>query len=92
VSYGYMLSERALAGLRKMELWLQEETLDELDRLTAQQPFPGRRIGELIVRDFVRERGTNRHYVFLTLFPNAPAQTLTVSNIGWCVLPQQTDT
>lgn len=86
MSYAYHLSERALAGMRRMEPWLQEKTLDELDRLTANPPPPGRRVGEAIVCDFVRDRGAERFYVFLTLFPDPTVQTLRVSDIGSCVL------
>jgi len=35
VSYVYQLSERALSGLGRTQPWLQEETLDELELLTA---------------------------------------------------------
>lgn len=87
MSYAYQLSERALAGLRRMEPWLQEETLDELDRLTADPP-KGRRIGEAIVCDFVRDRGPHRFYVFITLFPDLTTQVLRISEIGACVLPR----
>lgn len=86
MSYAYQLSERALIGLRRMEPWLQEETLDELDRLTADPPTAGRRIGDAIVRDFALDRGPDRFYVFITLFPDAQTEMLRVSDIGSCVL------
>lgn len=88
MSYAYTLSERARAGLKKMDLWLQEETLDELDRIAAGPQLIGRRVGEAVVRDFVRDRGDQRVYVFISLFPNEGAQTLQVSDIGFCFVPR----
>lgn len=88
MSYAWELSERALAGLRRMQGWLQEETLDELDRLAAEPPPAGRQVGDAVIRDFVRDRGTERFYVFVTLFPDATAKTLRISDIGSCVLPR----
>jgi hypothetical protein len=69
-----------------MEAWLQEETLDELDRIAAGPQLLGRRVGEAVVRDFVRDRGNQRAYVFISLFPDEMAQTLRVSDVGFCFL------
>lgn len=86
MSYAYTLSDRALAGLRKMEIWLQEETLDELDRIASLPKLPGRRIGQAIVFDFVRERSAGRAYVFITVFPDEMSRVLRVTDIGSCIL------
>ena len=88
MSYAYQLGERALAGLRRMETWLAEETLDELDRLCEDPPARGRRVGDAVVCDFVRDRGPQRFYVFISVFPDATTRTLRVSDIGSCVLPR----
>lgn len=90
MSYAYTLSERARAGLGKMDTWLQEETLDELDRIAAEPTLTGRRVGEGVVRDFVRDRGDQRAYVFITVFPDEATQTFRVSDIGCCFLPRGT--
>lgn len=89
MGYAYTLSERALIGLRKMETWLQEETLDELDRLAAAPEIRGRRVGEAVVFDFVRDRNAQRSYVFLTVFPDELTRTLRVRDIGSCTLARQ---
>ena len=89
MSFAYLLSERAHASLRKMDIWLQEETLDELDRLTKESVFSGRRVGDALVRDFARDRGSQRFYVFIRFFPDRSSNALNVSDIGWCVLPHQ---
>jgi hypothetical protein len=82
VSYALKFTERALAGMQRLDPWLQEEILDELDRLAAEPPAPQRRLGGAAVHDFTRDRGQNRHYVFITLLPNKTTQVLGVSEIG----------
>ena len=91
MSYAYVLSERARAGLSKMDIVLQEETLDELDRLASQPKVRGRRVGEAVVCDFVRDRGAERAYVFLTVFPDEASHTLRVRDIGHCMLARNWD-
>lgn len=55
MSYALELTEPARADLRQFELWLQEETLDEIDLLATSPPRTARRTGDL-VKDFVRHR------------------------------------
>ena len=86
MSYAYTLSERARAGLAKMDVWLQEDTLDELDQIAARPKLQGRRIGEGVVFDFVRDRGTERAYVFITAFPDEQSHLMQVRDIGACIL------
>lgn len=82
MSYAYKLSKRALAGMSRIPIWLQEETLDELDLLADRPPISGRRIGEAIIHDFVRDRGPDRFYVFITIFPDAATLLLRISDVG----------
>jgi len=70
-----------------MEIWLQEETLDELDRLAADPPAPARHLAGAAVHDFVRERGHERFYVFITVIPDRANMALRVSEIGSHVRP-----
>jgi hypothetical protein len=45
VNYELAFSDKALAGLKRLETWLQEETLDELERIAAHPPEPSPSIG-----------------------------------------------
>ena len=82
MSYAPAFTEQARADLRRMEPWLQEETLDELESLAANPPTPRHRHLAASVYDFVRERGGVRFYVSLTVAVDAKAQVLTVTEIG----------
>jgi hypothetical protein len=53
VSYALEFLESAL-HLQRLDVWLQEETLDEIDRLADTPPTQRRRVGDLIV-DFIRQ-------------------------------------
>lgn len=84
MSYALALSDKARDSLRQLPVWLQEETLDELDRLAdGGVPLPPRRDNSrLVVHDLVRERIAEKHYVFLTLESGGPTNVLTVWAIG----------
>ena len=82
MSYALRLAAEAHPGLRRMEPWLQEEALDEAERLADD---PGRLVqrGSLpgYVHDFTRDRGGVLYYVFL-LERDDSHQVLTVKDIG----------
>ena len=73
-----------------MDPWLQEETLDELDRIAAHGAVRQRRVGEAVVRDFVATLNAQRFYVFLTILPDFASAMLNVRNIGFCVMVEPT--
>ena len=75
-------AERALNGLRGFEIWLQEETFDELDRLADATPEPRPRHLATSVHDFVRERNGARLYVFITFERDMAAGVLNVYDVG----------
>jgi len=82
VSYALRFTERGSADLNRLEIWLQEETLDELDKVAADPPAPNRRLAGAAVYDFVRERGQNRFYVFVTVLTDVAARELRILEIG----------
>jgi hypothetical protein len=64
VSYSLNLAGNAQADIRKLELWLQEEVLDEIDLLTNDAsllPAPGSEGDSIYV--FVRDAAGMRHHV-----------------------------
>jgi hypothetical protein len=76
-------NEQARAALLRLEPWLQEEVLDELDRL-AHNPGHLRRAGAspASVADFTRDHEGRRHYVFLSIELDPAAKTLGLIDIG----------
>lgn len=82
-SWALAFNERARAALLRLDAWLQEEILDELDRL-AQNPGQLRRAGSspICIADLTRDRQSQRHYVFLSIETNAGTRTLEVVDIG----------
>jgi hypothetical protein len=82
VSLALAFAERALNDLRGLDIWLQEEAFDELDRLADATSEPSRRHLTASVHDFVRERDGARHYVFVTYERDDIAGVLNVHNVG----------
>ena len=82
MSYALEFNERALQGLRTMDPWLQEETLDELEELAAHPPSPRRRHLGSAVHDFVRHQGSSAFYVFVTFTPDPTSAVVRVNDIG----------
>jgi hypothetical protein len=60
VSYALELTRPALDDLRKLEIWLQEEVLDELDQFAKSPPARRRRVGDIVL-DLLRIQGSERH-------------------------------
>jgi hypothetical protein len=83
VSYALAFSRRALDDLRQLPTWLQEETLDQIERV-AEDPTLLTRRGRTpaSVFDFTATRPPQTHYVFLILEPDPPARTLRVLTLG----------
>ena len=83
MSWAYRIVGDAVADLRALELWLQEEVLDELDRLCLAPPVPRSptKTGEIIV-DFERASSGVRHVVFMRLRRDEPKAMLTILGIA----------
>jgi len=83
VSFGLAIAGDARADLQTIDIWLQEEVWDELDRLAADPslltPVPP---GNSTVHAFSRVYGGVVHYVVITLIRNDGARTLTVLGVS----------
>lgn len=65
MSYALALSDNAIQGLRGIEAWLAEETLDELEALADVPERIGASVSATAVFDFTRERGViSPSYIF----------------------------
>lgn len=82
MSYGLHLAGDAIADLRTLDPWLQEEVLDELELLLA---TPSRLRADATgraVHDFDRRRGGKRYVVFLRLHRDDQRQLLSLIAIA----------
>ena len=86
MSYALEFTDPAREDFQRLDLWLQEETLDELDLLAANPPARRTRVGDL-VHDFVRRQGDATVYVFVTVWPDIANRLLRVKAIGVYVRP-----
>lgn len=84
MSWGLSITADARADLKSMDVWLQEEVLDELDQLASDPPRPRPGAGSEIIHDFDRTSGNLRHIVFLRCLRNEAAMTLVVLRIADC--------
>jgi hypothetical protein len=83
VSWGLRIAGDALADLKALDIWLQEEGLDELELLCANPPSPRPGAREpSIVHDFERTAAHVRHVVFIRLLRNDSTSTLSVVAIA----------
>jgi hypothetical protein len=82
VSFAYEFSKRALNQFQQIEPWLAEEILDELESLLSQPPLSGPNSPLGIVHDFVRQRGDQTFYVFLTVKTVRGKELLRVTTVG----------
>lgn len=90
MSWGLNLTAKARADLRALDVWLQEEVLDELDYLADDPPRPRSASDPEIVHDFERTKGGVRHVVFLRCWCDAANATLAVLRIADCPMPPRT--
>ena len=67
MTYALEIADPARDALGRLEGWLAEETLDEIEKL-AERPPQQRSQTATSVHDFVRVRGTSRFYVFIVVF------------------------
>jgi hypothetical protein len=83
VSWGYRVVGDAIADLRELEPWLQEEVLDELERLALQPPSPRPTAAEPeVVHDFERTSGNRRTIVFVRVRIEQSRELLIVLGIS----------
>jgi hypothetical protein len=83
VSWVYRLVGDAVADMRELEPWLQEEVLDELERLVLQPPIPRPAAPEPeVVHDFERVSGGTRTIVFMRLRVERARNALIVLGIA----------
>lgn len=67
----------------KLDAWLGEELLDELEGLITRPPAPSLQTSAGFVHDFVREHATTGLcYVFLTILPDVRREVLRVTSVG----------
>ena len=83
MSWALRIVGDAVADLRALEVWLQEEVLDELDRLCLEPPLPRSptRTSEIVI-DLERTSPGVRHIIFMRLRRDEPKATLTVLGIA----------
>ena len=55
MSYTYELTDRAWADFKNLDIWLQEEILDEIDNVTSRPFVAPRAFYRHAVHDFVYE-------------------------------------
>jgi hypothetical protein len=68
-------------------VWLQEEVLDELDRLATSPPRPRSPADPEFIHDFERTSGNVRHVVFVRCWCDEPRATLAILRIADCPMP-----
>jgi hypothetical protein len=74
VSFELIISRDAVSELRRLELWLQEEVLDEMEELAEDPPqWSGVRFYRMI-----RLRGDDVETTYLHLFIDAAHRTITL--------------
>ena len=78
----------AEAGFESLEIWLQEETLDEMEKLLAKPETLNFDITDTLkVFDFKRDRAGVRHVVFLTIRLDSRFMVMKVVELGSATLP-----
>lgn len=82
MSWGLRLAGDARADLKELDVWLQEEAIDELERVVVDPPSLLRRKGPgRVVHDIELEHDGERHLVFLTLYLEDDRRVLRVLGI-----------
>jgi len=71
-----------MGDFKHLDIWLREETLDEIDFAAANPSTLKARLQRNAVHDFVRVRGGRQYYVFVTILPDKPAKRLLIKEIG----------
>jgi hypothetical protein len=83
VSYALAFSSGARSAFGRLDVELQEDVLDQLDRAAAAADLlPHRQLALSHVLDLQRDRADGTDYVFLTLRYDPERRTLTVLRLG----------
>lgn len=82
MSYSLIVSPEYQSAFLALPIWLQEETLDEIDRLVVApaQIYP--QSLKDVVFDFVRSFDGKTHYIFLTIRPDHAARFVEMISLG----------
>lgn len=75
--YALKLSDSAIAGLQSLPLWLQDETLDQIDTLTMGVKRPRKPDIRPLAHDFTREHDQETHYIFIRYRISTPPRQST---------------
>lgn len=78
MSYGIIIARKAMANLRRLDFWLQEEVLDELEELAEDPPATA---GARAYR-MIRLRDDNVDVVYLRLLIDPAQATITLLDIS----------
>jgi hypothetical protein len=81
VSYGFALAGDAIADLRALEPWLQEEVIDQMELLAADPTGLEGEDDDTVAYTFVCTDRHGLHQVSLTLARNDAARRLTLLGI-----------
>jgi hypothetical protein len=83
VNYTYSATDDYKQAFFALPIWLQEEILDELERLLAHPERLIVRGGDgLAVHDFARKTANVSHLVFLTIRPDGVSGILNLLRLG----------
>ena len=82
MSYAYEFSKRAAAQFRRLDVWLAEELLDELELLCVNPPHPRIKDPAGVVHEMIRTRGESKCYVFLTFAVDVSRQLIRINSVG----------
>jgi hypothetical protein len=83
MNYGLAFTNEAHAGLRQLESNLQEDVLDEMERLAADSKLlPPRRANDVVYVTVAHDLGGTRHYAFVTIRVSHARRVLQVVRIG----------
>lgn len=92
MAYALAFSSGARAAFARLDIELQEDALDELDRLAADADLlPNRPLPASALHDFRRDTPGRADYVFLTLEYDPAQRTLTVQRLGHHSRPLPSD-
>ena len=80
MSYGLGIAGDARADLRAMDVWLQEEFWDELERIAADSSLIVEGADDLF-HSFTRVHAGQKHYVMMTIARNDQSRIVTVLGI-----------
>lgn len=83
MSYALAFSSAAREAFKRLDAELQEDVLDELDRLAAAaDALPHRPLPLSALHDLRRDTADRADYLFLSLQYDPPQRTLTVRRLG----------